>query len=46
MKEDEDMTVKERVIDELIYEPGIDATKVDITVDEGVVNLGGSVATY
>lgn len=46
MKEDEDKTVKERVIDELIYEPGIDATKVDITVDEGVVNLRGSVATY
>jgi len=34
------------VIDELQYEPSVDATKIGVTVQNGIVSLSGTVANY
>ena len=34
------------VIDELQYDPGVDATKIGVTVQNGIVSLSGTVANY
>lgn len=46
MKADEDLNIKQEVIEELIDEPGINATKVDVTVNAGIVDLRGKVGTF
>lgn len=46
MKEDADLDIKQAIIEELIDEPGIDATKVDVSVNKGVVDLRGKVGTF
>lgn len=42
MKEDADLDIKQAIIEELIDEPGIDATKVN----KGIVDLRGKVGTF
>lgn len=46
MKEDADLDIKQAIIEELIDEPGIDATKVDVSVNKGIVDLRGKVGTF
>ena len=41
-----DGELRERVEDALDWEPSIDVSNVDVTVDEGVVTLRGDVGTY
>lgn len=44
MRNDED--IKTDVIDELIWEPSVDATRIDVDVKVGIVTLSGLVPTY
>lgn len=46
MKEDADLDIKQAIIEELIDEPGIDATKVDVSLNKGIVDLRGKVGTF
>jgi len=41
-----DKDLKQRVENSLDYEPGIDATDIGVSADEGVVTLRGNVASY
>jgi osmotically-inducible protein OsmY len=41
-----DENVQVAVLRELAWDPGIDAAKVGVTVDQGIVTLSGSVDTY
>lgn len=41
-----DATLKEDVMDELDWEPSIDATEIGVTVKNGIVTLSGNVNTY
>lgn len=41
-----DSTLKQDVLDELGWEPGVDAAKVGVIVRDGVVTLSGTVNTY
>lgn len=41
-----DNILRQSVIDELEFEPSIDAASIAVTVDDGVVTLGGHVRTY
>ncbi len=41
-----DSEIKTDVQDELAWEPGIDDTKIGVTVDDGVVTLSGEVDSY
>lgn len=41
-----DATIKKDVLDELNWEPSIDATKVGVTVENGIVSLSGHVRSY
>ncbi|MHB1277824.1 MAG: BON domain-containing protein [Bacteroidia bacterium] len=41
-----DATIKQNVLDELDWEPSIDAAKVGVTVQDGIVTLSGHVSTY
>ena len=41
-----DSEIKTDVQDELAWEPGIDDTKIGVTVDDGVVTLSGEVESY
>ena len=44
MKTDE--KIKEDILDELRWEPSIEATKVGVIVDDGIVTLTGHVNAY
>lgn len=39
-------TLKENVLDEIDWEPSIDATKIGVTVKDGIVTLSGNVNTF
>ena len=41
-----DIDLRQDILDELDYEPSIDAADIGVTVDEGTVTLTGHVATY
>ncbi|MGZ7040635.1 MAG: BON domain-containing protein, partial [Thermoanaerobaculia bacterium] len=41
-----DSTLQHDVLDELEWDPSIDASKIGVRVDSGVVTLTGHVATY
>lgn len=41
-----DNTLKQDIIDELEFEPSVDAASIAVTVKDGVVTLGGHVRTY
>jgi osmotically-inducible protein OsmY len=41
-----DNTLKQDIIEELEFEPSIDAASIAVTVKDGVVTLGGHVRTY
>jgi osmotically-inducible protein OsmY len=41
-----DRDLRYDILDELDYEPGIDATGIDVSVEEGTVTLRGSVPSY
>ena len=41
-----DIQLHKDVIDELAFEPSIDAGKISVAVNEGVVTLSGSVSSY
>ncbi|WP_099867919.1 BON domain-containing protein [Pararhizobium haloflavum] len=41
-----DNTLRQNIIDELEFEPSIDAADIGVAVDNGVVTLTGHVATY
>ena len=41
-----DLQLRQDVVDELEYEPSIDAAHIGVAVDKGVVTLTGHVATY
>jgi len=43
---DEDRRLQRRVLDELEFEPSVDATHIGVTADDGVVTLSGHVASY
>ncbi|MBB6303739.1 BON domain-containing protein [Rhizobium leucaenae] len=42
----DNITLRRNVLDELEFEPSIDAADIGVTADEGVVTLTGHVATY
>lgn len=42
----EDNAIKKLVLDELEWEPSVDAADVGVTVEKGIVRLTGHVATY
>ncbi|WP_246175826.1 BON domain-containing protein [Roseovarius bejariae] len=42
----DDATIQQDVLDELDFEPSIDAADIGVSVDEGVVSLSGHVTTY
>lgn len=42
----DDLQVRQNVLDELEFEPSIDAAKIGVTVDDGVVTLTGHVSSY
>ena len=41
-----DLQLRQDVVDELEYEPSVDAAHIGISVDKGVVTLTGHVASY
>ena len=41
-----DMTLRQHVLDELEFEPSIDAANIGVAVDKGTVTLAGYVRTY
>ncbi len=41
-----DLTSRQNSIDELEFEPSIDATDIGVAVDSGVVTLNGHVPSY
>jgi osmotically-inducible protein OsmY len=41
-----DMTLRQNVMDELEFEPSVDAANIGVAVDNGVVTLTGHVPTY
>jgi osmotically-inducible protein OsmY len=41
-----DVQLRQDVVDELNWDAAIDATKIEITVKEGLVTLGGQVSSY
>jgi osmotically-inducible protein OsmY len=41
-----DLTLRSNVLDELEYEPSIDAANIGVAADKGVVTLSGHVASY
>ena len=41
-----DLQLRQDVVDELEYEPSIDAAHIGVGVDKGVVTLTGHVASY
>jgi osmotically-inducible protein OsmY len=42
----DDITLRQDVIDELEFEPSVDAANIGVAVESGVVTLSGHVATY
>lgn len=46
MRKNSDTDVKQNVLDELNWEPGLDATDIEVTVEKGKVTLVGTVKTY
>ena len=42
----DDTLIRDDVIDELDFEPSIDATNIGVAVDDGVVTLTGHVSSY
>lgn len=42
----DDTTIQQNVLDELDFEPSIDAADIGVSVDDGVVSLSGHVTTY
>jgi hypothetical protein len=41
-----DKTLGQRIVEELDFEPGVDAATIGVAVDNGVVSLTGRVASY
>ena len=41
-----DMTLKQRIEDELDFEPSVDAADIGVAVENGIVTLSGHVPTY
>ena len=41
-----DLQLRQNVVDELEYEPSVDAAHIGVAVDKGVVTLTGHVASY
>lgn len=41
-----DQEIKQRVMDELSWDPSLDASKIGVIVNQGIVDLIGHVATY
>ena len=41
-----DRSLRQSVLDELEFEPAVDATKIGVAVDNGVVTLTGHVSSY
>ncbi len=41
-----DMSLRQNVLDELEFDPAVDATKIGVAVDKGVVTLSGHVGSY
>ncbi len=41
-----DLQLQQNVIAELRWEPGVDAAAIGVRVEDGVVTLDGTVATY
>lgn len=46
MKTEAGIDIKQHIIEELIWEPGVDATNINVSVDDGVVTLRGIVPSY
>ena len=46
MRHKEDSELRRRVVDELEYDPSIDATTIGVAVEDGVVTLSGTVPNY
>lgn len=42
----QDTTLRQNVLDELEFEPSIDAANIGVAVDDGIVTLTGHVPTY
>jgi osmotically-inducible protein OsmY len=42
----DDVTLRQLILDELEFEPCIDAANIGVTADDGVITLSGHVATY
>ena len=42
----DDKLIRDDVLDELDFEPSIDATNIGVAVDDGVVTLTGHVSSY
>lgn len=42
----DDITLRQNILDELEFEPSIDAASIGITVDNGIVTLTGHVGSY
>ena len=42
----DDKLVRDDVLEELDFDPSIDATNIGVAVDEGVVTLSGHVSSY
>src|SRR5271170_3715740 len=41
-----DMSLRQNVLDELEFDPAVDATKIGVAIDKGVVILSGHVGSY
>lgn len=41
-----DSSIRQRIIDELEFEPSIDAANIGVAVNDGIVTLSGNVKTY
>ena len=41
-----DMSLRQNVLDELEFDPAVDATKIGVAIDKGVVTLSGHVGSY
>ena len=42
----DDAILKQYVLDELAWRPGIDSAHIDVTADKGVITLSGYVSSY
>jgi osmotically-inducible protein OsmY len=42
----DDLTLRQNIIDELGFEPSVNAANIGVAVEEGVVTLSGHVGSY